>query len=226
MAVAEGQFVQQGDLLAVLDDGVQRLRAEMGKANADSLLTVELAGVEMKQSAAELERIGLLSGGDNASIKELQDAKAKAETARLKYATAKLKHEQAIREYEFQSLLLERLYIRAPFAGYVTETFKETGETVVEAGEIIRLVELNPLDVTVDCPVALAPYVKAGDRVVVVPVEPHWQPRAGEVIFASRVVDPASQTFKVRLLVDNEDDGWISGLKVLVDFSCRTTGTE
>lgn len=40
--------------------------------------------------------------------------------------------------------------------------------------------------------------------------------RTGTVIFASRVGDGASQTFRIKLRVANEDHGWLAGLKVAV----------
>lgn len=219
LAVSEGQLVAQGTLLVVLDDDVQRVRTEKAEADAKSFIDIKLSVVKMVQTSRDLERLRKLSGDDNASNRELLDAQAIADTARLKYEEALFEHEQAVRDHEFQRLLLERLRVRAPFTGYITETFKQPGETVQEAEAILRIVALNPLDVSVDCPLSAARAIQVGSRVTVRPADTRWEPRTAEVVFASPVIDPASQTFKVKLRVDNRDGGWISGLKVWVDFA-------
>ena len=80
------------------------------------------------------------------------------------------------------------------------------------------LCQLDPLHVTVDCPLSLAPVVQVGDQARVRPADRAWAPRPGTVILAHRVADGASQTFKIKLSVDNKDAGWMSGMKVTVEF--------
>jgi hypothetical protein len=38
-------------------------------------------------------------------------------------------------------------------------------------------------------------------------------------MLTSRTADGGSQTFKVKLHVENEDAAWMAGLKVVVDFT-------
>ncbi len=217
--VSEGQLVERGALLVVLDDEVQRVRTEKAEAEAKSRIAIESAAVKMGQASKDLERIRRLSGGDSASNKEVRDAQAEADTTRLKYEEAMFDHDQAVRDHEFQRLLLERLRLRAPFTGFVTRTFKDPGETVQEAEDILRIVALDFLDVYVDCPLDAARAIRVGSRVGVRPADTRWIPKTAEVVFASPVLDPASQTFRVKLRVDNRDSGWISGLKVWVNFA-------
>ncbi len=224
--VVDGQVVRTGELLVVLDDGVQRVRTEKAKADADSLLDVELARAQMRQVSADLERLRNLDVEESASDQELRKAETEAETARLMYEVAKFEHRQAVRLYEYQQLMLERLRIRAPFSGYVTEVLREIGETVTEKEGILRIVELDPLEISVDCPLELAQFVRVGERVLVRPADPQWEPRFGEIVFASRVADPGSQTFKAKLAVDNGDGGWRSGFKVVVDFASSVPKEE
>lgn len=219
LVVAEGQVVSEGDVLVVLDDGVQRVRTEIAKASAESLIDIDLTRTRLDHLMADLERLQRLNGDDQASSKECRDAAADATVARLKHELARFDHRQAIRDHEYERLLLERLYLRAPFSGYIAETLKEVGETVEKTDGIVRLVKLDPLEISLDCPLSLASQVQAEDRVVVRPLDPQWAARVGQVSFVSRLIDPASQTFKVKLVVTNHDAEWISGLKVAVDFA-------
>ncbi|GEM_PF-1699552 len=217
----EGDFIDAGKPAVLLDDTVQRHQVEIAKALASSTIEVEMARVRMEQTAAELERIKALARSTNASSKELADAQANAEAARLNWQQAVFKHEQAQRQYALQQAMLDEFQLKAPFSGYVSQRLKDVGDTVEEREGVLTLVQLDPLVVQLDCPLELARKVRAGRQVRVVPLDGGRTPRTGEVVFVSRVADPASQTFKVKVRVANTDMGWIAGLRVSVDFSAQ-----
>ncbi|UCD30160.1 MAG: efflux RND transporter periplasmic adaptor subunit [Planctomycetota bacterium] len=219
--VKEGILVKKDDLLVALDDGLQRIRTEIAKARSQFTLDIKRAQTRMEEAQRELERFIDLASRDIASKKELNQTKLISDITSIEYKIAEFEHEQAIREYQQQKLLLEQRYIRAPFNGYVSKLLRHLGENVEEHEDILTLVQLNPLVVLIDCPLKLAYQIRIGDKVPVRPVDSHWLPRIGEVILVDRVANPGSQTFKVKLLVDNEDSSWIAGLKVEVDFSKR-----
>ena len=165
-----------------------------------------------------MDRLTSLRGDDFASSKEFSDARAEVEINGIEYELAKFARAQAIRAYEYERRVLAELSVRAPLSGYVCEHQKHVGETVDQHEGIVALVQLDPLEVSVDCPLALAPLVNVGDTVLVRPADTHWRPRHGSIAFISRVADGASQTFKVKTTVPNEDGVWMSGLKVVVEF--------
>lgn len=221
MSAAEGATVQQGELVFALEDGVQRARAEMAEATAESTLDIELAQARQEQAQRDLNRLLKLHGDDDASSKELNDARSAATIARLEYELAKFAHAQAARAHQRELELLEQYHARAPFAGYVVEHLKHVGEAVEESEGVVTLVQLDPLQVLLDCPLSLAPSIQAGAQVTLRPFDTQWSPRQGTVVLANRVADGASQTFRVKVTVPNEDSGWVSGLKVAVEFSPR-----
>jgi RND family efflux transporter MFP subunit len=219
LPVTQGQDVIEGEVLVILDDGVQRLRTEIAEAKARSLIDIESTQVRMEQAFADQQRLQLLMEKDSAGNRELLEAQTKAKMARMAHEVAKFEHQQATREYEHQRLILQRMTIRAPFSGYITNVYRESGETVTATEPILRVVQLDMLEVAVDCPLELAQLVVVGKRVVVRPADSQWTPRVGEVIFTNSVADPASQTFKAKVVLDNRNKTWIAGLKVLVDFA-------
>lgn len=218
LAVPEGGVVRKGELVFALDDRVQRARTQIAQARAESNLEVDLAAARWGQAKGELERLLALYVDSSASPKELRDARIDADVARLEYEVARFQHDQDIRAHEHERRVLEQFQIRAPFTGYVAQHVKQLGETVDQTEAVAKLAQLDPLLVSVDCPLSMAPLIREGDRVRVRPVDPQWEPRLATVTLASRVADGASQTFKVKLSVDNKDAGWVSGLKVLVEF--------
>ena len=61
--------------------------------------------------------------------------------------------------------------------------------------------------------------IKPGQRVTVQPVEYLAEARVGEVVFASRIADAASQTLKVKVHVPNGPGDWLVGMQVNIDFA-------
>jgi len=218
----EGSAVRDGEEVFALDDGVQRARTEIARAAAESTLEVALARARWEKAQRDLDRLTRLYGDDSASSKELSDALAEADITRLEHELAKFAHEQAQRAHVRESRVLAELHATAPFTGYVTEHLKHKGESVDESEGVIRLVQLDPLMISVDCPVALAPSIRVGETYWVGPVDDRWKPRLGTVVVAGRVANAASQTFRVKLTVDNSDGGWMAGLKVAVPFTTAT----
>jgi RND family efflux transporter MFP subunit len=223
---AEGSMVEAGDVVVALEDDVQRARTEVAKAAAQSTLEIAVARARWEKARRELDRLRRLHGGENASSKELDDALSEAEITRLEYELAGFNQKQAQRACELEQANLEQFSIRAPFRGYVAEHLRHAGETIDQLEGVLTLVQVDPLLVLTDCGLGLAPAVRVGDKVAVRPVDTPQPPRTGTVVLASRVADGASQTFKVKIRVDNADASWMAGLKVAVEFPVQTaTGT-
>lgn len=217
--VKEGDWVHTGQQLIEMDEGVLAARAQASSAEAESELQIELRHAQHEHAQAELSRVRALAEQNSASVQEVNDAESNARITRLQHQIAIFERAQAGRVYERDALLLAELRIRAPFDGYVALRAKQDGEIVEQREGMLVLVQLDPLEVVLDCPLALAPRARPGDRYVVRPADPQWQPRVGTISFASRVADAGSQTYRVKLTVENEDGGWMSGIKVVADFS-------
>jgi len=216
--VEEGRTVHEGELVVALDESVQSLRTGIAQAAAETPLEIDLARERWSKAKRDFDRLTRLHGEDFASSKELSDALAESEISRLEYELAHFNQEQASRTYERERASLEEFRIRSPFTGFVVTHLKHAGEAVDQLEGIVTLVQLDPIQVQVDAPISLAPALVAGQLFQVTPGDPQWQPRVGKVHFCSPVADGASQTFKVKLVVENADAKWTAGLKVGVDF--------
>jgi len=215
----EGAPVTEDQIVVSLDAGVQVARTKIAHAEANSSIRVELARAEWRRAEREVERIMDLRGDRFAASKELDDAVTAAAIAKLEFRTQEFELNQARRTLAYEEELLEQYRLRAPFDGYVTEHHKHVGETVDQLEGIVTLMRIDPLEVLMDCPTELGPFVAAGDAYMVMPQEGSWAAREGTVTYVSRHIDGGSQTFLVKLVVDNPDEAWLSGMKVAVDFS-------
>lgn len=221
LAASEGSTVKAGELIFSLEDGGQEARALMAEADAASTLDVELAQARWERARRDWERIQEIaeaSGQDFATRKELGDAVSEERIRRVELRIAEFLHAQNTLAARRERQVLEQYRVLAPFDGYVTQYLKDCGETVNENEAVVTLAQLDPLIVTLDCPLRLAATVAVGDRVRVHPADEAWPAREGVVSFASRVADGGSQTFRIELKVDNADQRWIAGLKVTAEF--------
>lgn len=218
ISAEEGKMVRAGELLIQLDEAVQAARTQLAAASAENELPVQLARVQWERAQRDLRRIETLRGSELSSSKEFSDAISEADAAKLRYDIAVFEQGQAARAYERDKRLLAEYRIVAPFDGYVIEHLKHPGESVDQLEGIVRVAQLDPLLVTVDCPLSLAGRVREGVELRVRPVDQQWSSRTGKVVLASRVADGASQTFRVKLTVENDGLEWISGMKVVVEF--------
>lgn len=218
LLVKEGDFVESGQLVASLEDGAQRARLGLSKHRADSELMVEQARIKQRRYDEDRSRIEELQSKGKASEAELIAAQADSDIARVQVGLAQWEHRQDLLDVELQSRLLERLEIRAPFAGFVTERLHEVGESVETRDGIFRLVELDPLTVVVDFPLFAAAGLAPGQSLQVLPSDPTLGSRAGTIEFVNRVADAASQTVRLKLRVANDDRRWIAGMRVNVEL--------
>lgn len=214
----EGAAVTSGEVVVSLDDRVEAARTNIARAEANSSIASDLARAEWERAKREVRRIKGLSGNEFASSKELDDATTTAAITKLRYEKAQFDLEQSRRALAFEEQVLAEYQLRVPFSGYITEHHKHVGETVDQLEGIVTLIRIDPLEVVLDCPITLAPFIHTGDAFLVVPQEGNWTARHSVVNYVSREIDGASQTFVVKLAVKNRDEGWMSGMKVSVDF--------
>ncbi|MBK8913503.1 MAG: efflux RND transporter periplasmic adaptor subunit [Phycisphaerales bacterium] len=218
VACEEGREVRAGDLLIRMDDAVQRSRTEFARLRAESTLEIELARVRHGRAIEELARLEGIPSQVRPSAHELSQARAAVEEARLAVALAERDRRMAVADHETQQRLLEEHQIRAPFDGYVSRRMAEVGDTIEADRPVLTLVQLNPLIVSCDCPIAAAAGLRAGQRVLLNPQDEGFGPREAVVRWVSRVAEAGSQTVRVRIEIPNQDGAWIAGLKVRVDF--------
>lgn len=210
----EGSMVKAGALLAQLDHEVQKLRVKVAEHNALATYAISLARLNVATAQRELERLREMGGA--ASLREIDDAKDELQAAELELEEAEFDRRQAELDAALQRALLEEYSIRAPFDGQVLEFEKHIGEVAEEGGSIVTLVQLDPLEVRIDCPLSRAMAMSVGERALVSPIDPSLEPRAGTVTFISASADAGSQTVRVHIDVPNPDWTWPGGLRVNV----------
>jgi multidrug efflux pump subunit AcrA (membrane-fusion protein) len=124
-------------------------------------------------------------------------------------------------EVKRTSEILALRTIRSPLSGVVVEKVLSPGDLATSnlKDPILRLVQINPLNVEVVLPVSEFGRVKPGAKALVFPEQPIGGEYRAIVTIVDTVVDAASGTFGVRLELPNRDRRIPPGIKCTVRFS-------
>jgi RND family efflux transporter MFP subunit len=188
--VERGERVKKGQILIQLVRGIELAAFELAEARA------QFADRTNRRNA-ELVEEKLISSNEKDAL----------ETDALLASLEKREAEE----------VLKLRTIRSPIDGIVADVSVAAGEFVDEE-EILRVVQIDPLDVEVVVPVSLYGQIEKGAVGRVRPERPFDRDFEARVVIVDRVVDAASGTFGLRLELPNPRSELPAGLKCMVGF--------
>jgi len=187
-----GQWVQQGDVLVVLDDELARIAVQEATA------AVKRAEAQLGQSATDLERAEKLLETDDISEAELEALTLRKHEASAGLAAARAMLQRAERT-------LRDTKIRAPFGGSVARRVVEIGSWLNPGQPIGRIVDLARMKAEFGIPQQRTPEVALG-----MPARLNVDLYPG-VTFSAKVIrvgvvaDPASGQFSLEVSVPQSE---------------------
>ena len=189
LLVDEGDRVEEGDVLLILDDEEKQL-------NRDEALVTFREQEAAFNRAIELRKQNLISGEEHDQAKFNQDR------ARL--------------SYERSELELRRTKVIAPISGYIAERTVNRGNLVNMSSQLFSLVNPTDMIAEVHIPEAELPRITKNKKVDVdTDVYPELDFNA-EIKRISPVVDASSGTFKVTVGIHDEKEILKPGMFVSV----------
>ena len=174
----EGDEVQKGDVLAVLDG--ERLRLELNESRA----RLEKMRSDFKRNK-DLREKGLLSEG---------------EYEKLRYDLEALEA-----SFNLASLELDYTRIRAPIDGVVSERYIKVGNTIRVGDPVFRVTSFDPLVAYLHVPEREYRQISAGQPVAIDIDALAGQRIIAAVTRVSPVVDPETGTFKITIEIRDEE---------------------
>jgi cobalt-zinc-cadmium efflux system membrane fusion protein len=218
IGVIERTLVERGDRV-VAGQPIVTLRADVERQSVAVAASKAQAMGELKaaEATAELARQKLVRARDLAdkqfiSGQALEQSRADAMVADNRLAQAREQQGILVREHELARAQLGLRTIRSPITGVVADRFLSAGERVEEKA-IFRIAVVNPLRVEVVLPSSFYTTVKTGMSVTVTPEFPGASPRLARVTVVDRLIDGASNTFRIRLELPNADLSLPAGLR-------------
>ncbi|MCI2395706.1 HlyD family efflux transporter periplasmic adaptor subunit [Aliiroseovarius sediminis] len=184
ITVREGDLVQPGDVLAVMDTTeleAQQMRAEAAVASAAAAVTVAQTSVtqadaKLALSQSELTRAGTLNERGIVSDEELDIRRTQAQLDAAGLAAAKAGVVAKQRAVDAETAALREIQARitdstlhASQAGRVLYRLAQPGEVLGGGGKVLTLVSLGDVYMEFFLPASAAPRVQLGDdaRIVV-----------------------------------------------------------
>ncbi len=209
--LAEGTQVSRDTLLAQVDPNVQNARVEVAQIVANGDAAQERANIVVEQAQTLVNRITRAKNKGAARAWEVTQAQ---QALALAQADAKLAQEntrQRAAQMKLEQAMLAEFDLRAPFDGTVLQVFIEPGEIVTTDTIAIEIGALERLHATAFVPLDWLEGLAQGDMLdAVLPNQNNTRVTALVRNIDPRI-DPASQTVRVTLEVDNADGAIFAG---------------
>lgn len=220
-AVDRGERVRAGQVLATLRSSVERQLLSVAQSKAEAIGELRAAQANADLARQKLGRAKDLANQQFISHQALEQARAEAIVAENRLTQAREQRQVYAREHNLAQAQLEQRTIRSPISGVVVERYLAAGERVEEK-PIYRIAVVNPLRVEVVLPAKAYADVRHGMNVMVTPEFPGAGPRQAKVTLVDRVIDGASNTFRIRLELPNADFSLPAGLRCKADIGGAT----
>ncbi len=183
LPVAEGTPINKGDVLCQL-------------APEDRQLRLAELQAEVRRAQLEYDAAMRLKSSGYQSKTAIASARAVLEAARANMMRRQLD--------------VEKLAIRAPFAGVVDNYPAVEGDFLQRGDVCAHLLSLDPLVVSAQVSEGEAAYLQAGQELEVVLL--NGEPRKGVLRFVSRSASAVTRTFRIEAVLDNPGNYLRSGL--------------
>jgi RND family efflux transporter MFP subunit len=220
IAVERGDRVLQGQPIVQLQAHVERAALAVARERAEGNGEVRVATSSQELARRELQRAQELYDQNFVSKTYLDKARAESGVAGGRIDQAHERRKLASREVDLAAAQLEQRTIRSPISGVVVERFMSPGE-YVDQKPVLRLASVDPLRVDVLVPAIAFGQVEPGMSGKVVPELLNQGEHHAVVKSVDRVIDAASNTFRVRLELPNPAAAIPAGLRCKVDLGLK-----
>jgi RND family efflux transporter MFP subunit len=225
--VEEGMAVQQGQVLARLDDVTPRASLALAEAQAQAARrAVRENEVRLTEAKLNLGRVMRLVNDQLATQAEVDKAQAEVDSFEARIAASGEQVRVAERQTELEQTNLDNTIIRAPFSGIAISKDAQPGEMVspVSAGGgftrtgISTIVDMRSLEIEIDVNESYINRVKDNQHVTaVLNAYPEWSIPA-HVITTVPAADRQKATVLVRIGFEKLDPRILPDMGVKVTF--------
>ena len=206
VAVREGDNVNPGEVLVVLDDSALRASTDQAEAAVHAAISQQAAAqANANLAASTLARYQQLQAQKSISPQEMDEATRRAEVAAAELKALQAQGDVAKAQVASAKTMLGYSRIRAPFAGVVTSRTADPGALAAPGVPLLAIDSAGPLQfqTTVDESAIAVIHTAMAIRLTLDAVA---RPINGTVAQVVPVADPASHTFLVKINVPGSRD--------------------
>ena len=233
--IEEGMHVQQGQILAQLDDSDYQVSLTSTKAGRDATAAaIAELDVQLGNAERELERTRQLTEAQISTPQALDAAQTLVNRLRAQIAQSKVQVQAADAKIAVDQQSIDNCQVRSPYDGIVVTKDAQPGEMVspISAGGgftrtgIATVVDMSSNEIEVDVNENYIARVRHGQRVTAtLDAYPDWQIPA----FVHAIIPTANRekgTVKVRVKFEHLDPRILPDMGVKVAFLAEEPPTE
>ena len=222
--VDRGDAVKKDQVLARLNTTVEETQVALDRYRANNTTQVEASNIDLGWNRRELDRRRQLAGNMFSKANDIDEYVTKVEQDQIAIRKAQADLETARLEAARSDAQLQLKILTSPLNGVVTEVKLSPGEFIYEQTPIMTLAEIDPLNIDLVVPAEAYRSVKIGTI-----GEVHLNPPVDATLPArvdaiDPVIDAASDTFRIRLVLPNPGNLIPAGVKCSVRLPDSGTG--
>jgi membrane fusion protein, heavy metal efflux system len=218
--VDRGESVKAGQPLVQLQANVERASLAVARERAAQEGEIKVAAGSSELAQRELQRAKELREDNFVSQTFLDKSKAEAQVAGGRTDQASERRRLSQREVQLASAQLAQRTVSSPINGVVVERFMSPGE-FVDQKPVLRIAAIDPLRVDVLVPAVHFGRIDVGMKGIVTPELLNTKPHTAVVKTVDRVIDAATNTFRVRLELPNPKHELPAGLRCKTDLGLK-----
>jgi RND family efflux transporter MFP subunit len=215
--VERGDFVKKGQPVAQLNSDVERAALQAAKLRAEATADLRAAASNHEFAQKKKVRTEDLYQKNFISQQATDQAVTEAQVAEMRLRQAREAQRLAQQELALAQAQVAQRTIRSPLNGVVVEKYLSEGERVEEKA-LVKVATIDPLKVEVIVPASYFSRIKQGMSAMVKPDGADAESRSAKVIVVDKVIDAASNSFRVRLELPNPNLSLPPGLRCKVEF--------
>lgn len=216
--VDRGEPVAEGQVVAELVDDVQSVDVEIAKLRAEDKSEVRARRIRSSYERRKVTRQGRLAKRGVVSKQVLEDARTELALAEAELAIAEMRQRQLAAESARAEALLRLRRVVSPIDGVVVQRLLGAGEFASDDEPVLVIAAVDPLYVETFLPLEALGKVAAGTNAAIFPEGPVGGEYQATVSAIDPVMDAASGTFGVRLILPNTDRRALAGLRCSLEF--------
>ena len=215
--VKRGDVVKAGDTVALWQSGVEKAAVKLAQKRAGLQAQIDARKARVKSAERKFRRAEGLVDKNFVSSEELEDAATELEVAERTLQESLESQQLAKLDLVRAKEQLALRVIKSPIDGVVVQTFLAGGE-FAQGQPILEIAAIDPLHVEVILPMRQYGQIAVGAKARVSPEAPLEGSFDAQVTIVDKIVDAASGTFGVRLLLPNADLQLPAGVECEVEF--------
>ena len=210
-------LVKKGAVIVKMESSVQQASLAQAKMKAGLKTSIKLREATAAFGNLTQDRNKELLKTSAISIQDMDQLKTETRIAELQVQQEKENRRLAQLEYARAKSILAQRSIRSPVDGVIMDRFKSVGE-YVDDEPLLRVAQLDPLNIEVIVPVSYLGRVKPGMQAEVMSVVPGSDTYLATVERVDTVADAASGTYGVRLNLSNPEYKVPAGMRCRLSF--------